>query len=180
MRTRLLVLYYRIWRWGVCIRYARGRQSRTICPTVSSDPGAGRVCGIHSIAAMLNTPRTPIPSQSRAVPWMLPGLAYSTVHTARRQRSQSRSACTPTRARRPCRRSGAVGEDASRGACVGMGPSCMHWCTRRGRGRRCVARRMTRLIHDSVQQAGIGPGLHAGAACDPKHRHPGPTACRCV
>jgi hypothetical protein len=51
---------------------------------------------------------------------MPPGL---TVHTARRQRSQGLLARTARPPAPSVQRSGAVGEDASRGACVGMGMS---------------------------------------------------------
>ena len=111
---------------------------------------------------MLDTPRTPVHSQSRAVPWMLlPGLPSST----RQCIPQAGSAVNQGLLARPPARAVRAGDPALWEKMRAGVPALVwarHACTGRGRGRRCVARRMTRLIHawqrDSVQQAGIGQG----------------------
>jgi len=116
------------------------------------------------IASILNTPRPYI-----HVPWTLPGL---TVHTARRQRSQGLLARTPTRVR---------AGDPVLWERMRAGVPALVWAM-------SWAWEVWRVSHDKPsmlpsRQRPAGwhePGLDADTAFIPKHRHPGPTACRCV
>lgn len=168
MRTRSIqrAVVYGMWLYVLCFGCGGGRLAdrNNGDQTVSSVPDAGRLWYTYIHSTHASSP----PHVARSTVVARPYSAYST------PAAQSSSVCS--HAHPPTVRAGPVlwEEDASRGACAGMDPSCMRqrWAWevlwrlgQQGPSLLAATRRSDELADARIAKV-------------PKHRHPGPTTGR--